>query len=113
MDRITSLFDLVNKARSNKDYLEVLVATALRYGAGKDSVESVDKIDEYLSALAKSDEGCHSIIYEANYQRECKFPEPIKVKVSSINREIYNRLVFDHQNDFLMSIDDSESFVEE
>lgn len=105
MDRITSLFDLVNKARSNKDYLEVLVATALRYGARKECVESVDKMDAYLSMMAEYDQGCRLIVSEANYQRERRFPtvRVIKHRTSTeVNRAIYNRLVFSDSENFCL-----------
>ena len=67
LPKVTSLFDLFNKARTNKLYERLAIITAKNFGG---DVVTFEDAKEYLSRLAKNDGDCSGVVREANFCRD-------------------------------------------
>jgi len=67
LPKVTSLFDLFNKARTNKLYEQLAIISASNLGG---NVETLEQAEKWLNMTANDVGDCNSVVAEINFCRD-------------------------------------------
>ena len=77
LPRVTSLFDLFNKARTNKLYEQLAIIAARNLGG---SIQTLDEAEKWLNMNANDCGSCAGVVEEVNFCRDLvkdeSYPQP-------------------------------------